>query len=51
MQDGARQGDAGLAATAGLGQELVDVGGNGLVKVVLVVVEFESDAVRVPVGE
>ena len=51
LEDRPRQGNARLPSAARLRQELVDVGGNGLVEVVLLNVQLESDRVRVPVGE
>ena len=51
LEHGAREGDAGFLATAGLGQELVDLGGDGFVKVVFLPSEFEGDGMGVAVGE
>ncbi len=51
LEDGAGEGDAGFLAAAGLGQELVDVGGDRLVEVVFVAAQFESDGMGVAVGK
>ena len=51
LKDGAREGDARLPAAARLRQELVDVGGDRLVQIILLGVQLEGDRVRVPVRE
>ena len=51
LQDGAGERDALLLAAAGLRQELVDVGGDGLVEVVFLAVQPERDGVGVAVGK